>query len=60
MFSSNVSFSYKLLSFFLLNSRSFCSFHIVKLVAWDKSLIANLIAWKKCASQRTVVVSTIL
>jgi hypothetical protein len=30
--------------FFLLNSRSFCSFQIVKLVAWEKSLPANLIA----------------
>jgi hypothetical protein len=30
--------------FFLLNSRSFCSFQILKLVAWDRSLTTNLIA----------------
>jgi hypothetical protein len=29
---------------FLLNSRSSCSFQIVKLVVWDKSLTTNLIA----------------
>jgi hypothetical protein len=46
--------------FFLLNSRSFCSFQIVKLVAWDELLTTNLIAWNKCTSERTIVVATML
>jgi hypothetical protein len=46
--------------FFLLNSRSFFSFQIVNLVAWDRSLTTNLIAWKKCTSQCTIVVATML
>jgi hypothetical protein len=47
-------------SFFLLNSRSFCSFKIVKLLAWDRSLTTNLIAWNKCTSQHIIVVAIML
>jgi hypothetical protein len=46
--------------FFLLNSSSFHSFQIVKLVVWDISLTTNLIAWNRCTSQITVVVGTML
>jgi hypothetical protein len=47
-------------TFFLMNSRSFCSFQIVKLVAWDRSLTTNMISWNKCTSRRTIVVATML
>jgi hypothetical protein len=46
--------------FFLLDSRSFCSFQIVKLIAWDRSLTTNLIDWNKCISQCTMVVAIML
>jgi hypothetical protein len=46
--------------FFLLDSRSFCSFQIVKLIAWDRSLTTNLIDWNKFISQCTMVVAIML